>query len=234
MVILSKDGITTFMFLNYSTGKNYLIGKVKSTGTNIMLYGHVSQRYPERLGRVQKVTKAKSLKYNNLLNRAMKLTEEHYKECINPGREKVRHVIRDEIHFNCEDGNHFVIDLTLLVTGTMITFDPNRPKVVESQYKDLVNKRILKLDDKILTFETLATTIRFEDERLENFSHQPTVAYFGLPKETYNVTKEDIIYMTEHMLKDSDTKISKHVMRALHFYENDIRREKERKATKSF
>lgn len=224
-MILSLDSITTFMFLNYSTGKNYLVGKVKANGTNIMLYGHVSERYPERLGRVQEVTKAKCLKYNNLLNKAIKITEDHYKECINPTDKKVRHVIRDEVHFECEDGKHFVIDLTMLVTGTVVGFDPNHPKVVEPQYKDLVNKRIIKVNDKILTFETLATTIRFENEKLENFSYQPTVAYFGLPQRVYKATKADMLYMTEHMVKDKDTKISKNVMKVLNAYNNDLKRQ---------
>lgn len=213
------------MFLNYSTEENYLVGQVKGTGTNIMLYGHVSKRYPERLGRVQEVTKEKCLKYKKLLDKAIKITEEHYKECINPTDKKVRHVIRDEVHFECEDGKHFVIDLTMLVTGTVVGFHPDHPKVVEPQYKDLVNKRIIKVKDKILTFETLATTIRFEDEKLENFSHQPTVAYFGLPKKTYKATKKDILYMTEHMIKDKETKISKNVMKVLNVYKDELERQ---------
>ena len=113
----------------------------------------------------------------------------------------------------------------MLVTGTVVGFDPNHPKAVEPQYKDLVNKRIIKVNDKILTFETLATTIRFENEKLENFSYQPTVAYFGLPQRVYKATKADMLYMTEHMIKDKDTKISKNVMKVLNAYNNDLKRQ---------
>jgi hypothetical protein len=206
------------MFLNYSTGANHLVGKVRSNGTNIMLFGHVSERYPERLGRVQEITKVKWLKYNNLLNRAIKITEENYNKLINPTKDKVRHAIRDEIHLMCEDGNHFIIDLSLLVTGTMVGWNPCFPKVVEAQYKDLVNKRIIKENDKILTFETMATTIRLANDDLECFSKQPTVAYFNFPERITNVKKEDIVYMTEFMLKDQETMISPKAMKLIKRY----------------
>ena len=220
-MILSEDSIILLMFLNYSTSMNSLVGKT-SNGTNIMLYGHVNERYPERIGRIQEVTKAKYLKFNNILQRAIKLTKEHYNECINTSKEKVRHTIRDVVYLECEDGKMYAIDISILVTGTVVGYHPEYPKTIEPQYRDWLNKRMIKENDNILSFETLATTIRFADEKPINFSYQPTVASFNFPQRVYKVTKQDILYITEFMIEDKDTMVSKHAIKMLDHYKKDI------------
>ena len=219
-MILSEDSITYFLFLNYSTGRNQLVGKVNNT--NIMLYGHVEERYQERLGRVYEVTNNDMIQLNQLLISAIKITKDNYDKCINPTRRKVRHAIRDEIHFTCEDGKHFVIDISLLVTGTDISWHPNYPERPRKQYQKLVDNKILVIGDKILSFETLTTTIRTGGVEPINFSEQPTIAEFGLPKTMYHATKEDIVYMTEHMLKDKDTKITKKALKLITQYKKEV------------
>ena len=57
------------MFLNYSTGRNQIVGKINNT--MIMSYGHVTDRYQERLGRVYEITNEEMLKYDNLLKCAI-------------------------------------------------------------------------------------------------------------------------------------------------------------------
>ena len=219
-MILSMDSITYYMFLNYSTGRNQIVGKINNT--MIMSYGHVTDRYQERLGRVYEITNEEMLKYDNLLKCAIEITKDNYSECINPTRRKVRHAIRDEIHFQCEDGKHFVIDISLLVTGTDISWHPDYPEVPNKQYKCLVDNNVLKIGDKILSFETLTTTIRTGGVEAINFNEQPTIAEFNLPKTMYKATKQDIIYMTEHMLKDSQTKITKKALKLITQYRKEV------------
>ena len=207
------------MFLNYSTSKNQIVGKIdQEERMYIMLYGHVSDRYKERLGRVYEVTSEEGLIFDNLLARAIEITKANYCECMNYDEMKVRHVIRDEIHFECEDGKHFVIDISLLVTGTDISWHPDYKEIPDKQYKKLVDNGTLQIGDKILSFETLSTTIRTGGVNGINFNGQPTIARFGLPKTTYKVTKRDIVYMTRHMLKDKQTKITNKALRLINEY----------------
>ena len=220
MVILSNDSITYFMFLNYSTRINYIVGKVNDV--YVMLYGHVEKRYQERLGRAYEVTNNDELQLDNILKSAIKITKDNYKTCLNPTPKKVRHAIRDEIHFMCEDGTHFIIDLSLLVTGTDITWHPDYPEKPERQYQNFVDKNLIAIGDKLLSFETLTTTIRTIDDNAINFNEQPTIAEFGLTKTMYPATKEDILYMTEHMLKDKETKITKKALKLITKYKNDL------------
>ena len=71
-MILSYDSITIYMFLNYSTSKNEVIGRT-SNSTLIMLYGHVKERYAERFQRIQEVTGIKELDFNYLMNKTVEI-----------------------------------------------------------------------------------------------------------------------------------------------------------------
>ena len=195
------------MFLNYSTSINKMIDKTDN-GTLIMLYGHIEERYNERLKRISKITKLNHLKFDKFIRTSVNITKKNYNKCINKTYEKVRNVIRDEIHFNV-GGAHIVIDLSLLVTGTVVSWNNRYPKIIEDQYVKLVENNELKLYDNVLSFETLMTTVRFANEGLENFSRQPSIGNYNFPRRIYNISLQELVYIIEPMLNDNDTKISK-------------------------
>ncbi len=206
-MIPSIDGITISMFLNHSTSQNEVIGKTNN-GTLIMLYGHVKDRYMERLQRVKEVTGMTELDLNKLMEETVKIVNEYYYECRSRNLRKIRHVIRGEVHFTMGRKN-LILDLTVLVAGSEVIYSNKHPYKVEDQYKELVANGDLMLHDTILAVETLNTTIRFEDEPLENFSYQPDIANFKLSQDKYKIKDDEFLYITEHMLDDEDNKISK-------------------------
>ena len=194
------------MFLNYSTSVNKKVDKTDN-GTLIMLYGHIEERYNERLKRVAELTKMKHLTFDKFIRTSISLTKKNYDKCINKTSDKVRNVIRDEIHFNV-NGHHVIIDLSLLVTGSVVKWDYKHPLVLDAQYKDLVKSGELKLHDNVLSFETMMTTVRFANEGLENFSRQPSIGDYNFPKKVYNINLQQLVYIIEPMLEDNETKIS--------------------------
>ena len=195
------------MFLNYSTCKNEVIGKTDNN-TLIMLYGHVKERYEERLQQVRDITGLKELDFDYLMRETVKIVNEYYFECKSRNFRKIRHVIRGEINLTMGK-KKLILDLTVLVAGSEVTYSNNHPYVVEDQYKELVASGDLMLHDTILAVETLNTTIRFADEGLENFNYQPMIARFKIPQDSFEITANQFINITEHMLADKENKISK-------------------------
>ena len=195
------------MFLNNSTSINEVIGKTDNS-TLVMLYGHVKERYEERLQRVKELTGLQELDFDYLMKETVRLVNEYYYECRSRNLRKIRNVIRGEVKLSVGKKN-LILDLSILVAGSEVTDDNRHPYVVEDQYKELVESGELMLHDTILAVETLNTTIRFADEGLENFSHQPMIARFKIPQESFKINDKELIYITEHMMADKETKISK-------------------------
>lgn len=195
------------MFLNNSTSINEVIGKTDNS-TLVMLYGHVKERYEERLQRVKELTGLQELDFDYLMKETVRLVNEYYYECRSRNLRKIRNVIRGEVKLSVGKKN-LILDLSILVAGSEVTYDNRHPYVVEDQYKELVESGELMLHDTILAVETLNTTIRFADEGLENFSHQPMIARFKIPQESFKINDKELIYITEHMMADKETKISK-------------------------
>lgn len=194
------------MYLDYTTSTNTMIGSVDNH--LIMLYGHVNERYEQYLSRIQKATNQSYMKLNKLIPRACSIVKKNYKECLNPTDEKVRHVIRDQIRFNCE-GQLFIVDVTILVSGSTVTFRNKHRKHVHKQYEEIYKTGKMYAGDKILALETLATTIRLEDEKLENFGRQPSIGDFKFANKIFNVSKEEFLYMIEPIWNDRQTKVSR-------------------------
>lgn len=195
------------MFLNHSTSINEVIGKT-SNGTLIMLYGHVKERYEERLKEVKEATGIEELDFNELMKETLKVINEYYYECRSRNYRKVRHVIRGEVKLTLGKKN-FILDLSILIAGSEVTYSDKHPYVIDEQYKPLIESGELMVHDTIIAVETLNTTIRFVDEGLENFSHQPMISTFKLPKDNYKINNRQFINITKHMLNDKETKISK-------------------------
>ena len=195
------------MFLNHSTSVNEVIGKTDN-GTLVMLYGHVKERYEERLQRVKELTGIQELDFDYLMKETVGLVNEYYYECRSRNLRKIRNVIRGEVNLTVGK-NNLILDLSILVAGSEVTYDNRHPYKVEDQYKELVESGELMLHDTILAVETLNTTIRFADEKLENFSHQPMITRFKIPQDNFKLNDRELLYITEHMMADKETKISK-------------------------
>ena len=195
------------MFINHSTSINEVIGKT-GNGTLIMLYGHVKERYEERLQEVKAATGIEELDFNELMKETIKVINEYYYECKSKNFEKVRHVIRGEINLTLGKKN-FILDISVLIAGSEVTYNNKYPYVVDDQYKSLVESGELMVHDTIIAVETLNTTIRFSDEGLENFSQQPMISRFKLPKDKYKINNRQFTNITKHMLDDKENKISR-------------------------
>lgn len=196
------------MFLNHSTSRNEVIGKVEETGTLIWLYGHVRERYEERLETLRRITNIRRLDLDSLMKETVKMINENVKICLNKDTKKVRQTIRGEINIGI--GNKkFIIDLSVLVTGTELTFTDEYPMEIEEQYVPYIESGELQIFGSVLAVETINLTIRFADEELENFSHQKTLGHFNLPDKIYNINTNQFLDITQHMMKDEYTKISR-------------------------
>lgn len=195
------------MFINHSTSINEVIGKT-GNGTLIMLYGHVKERYEERLQEVKAATGIEELDFNELMKETIKVINEYYYECKSKNFEKVRHVIRGEINLTLGKKN-FILDISVLIAGSEVTYNNKYPYVVDEQYKPLVESGELMVHDTIIAIETLNTTIRFSDEGLENFSQQPMISRFKLPNDKYKINNRQFTNITKHMLDDKENKISR-------------------------
>jgi hypothetical protein len=195
------------MFINHSTSINEVIGKT-GNGTLIMLYGHVKERYEERLQEVKAATGIEELDFNELMKETIKVINEYYYECKSKNFEKVRHVIRGEINLTLGKKN-FILDISVLIAGSEVTYNKKYPYVVDEQYKPLVESGELMVHDTIIAVETLNTTIRFSDEGLENFSQQPMISRFKLPNDSYKITNRQFTNITKHMLDDKENKLSR-------------------------
>lgn len=194
------------MFLNHSTSHNEVIGKTNN-GTLIMLYGHVKERYEERLKRVKELTGVTELDLDNLMKETIKIINEYYFECKSKRARKIRHIIRGKINLSLGK-KRFILDISVLIAGSEVIYDNRYPYVIDEQYKSLIESGELMVHDTVIAVETLNTTIRFIDEELENFSHQPMIAEFKLPDKIFKVKDNDFIKITEHMLVDKETKLS--------------------------
>lgn len=191
------------MFLNYANCINDYIGRVKANNAHLMIFGHAHERYETRFVPLQNVIHEELLNEEVMLDKCLDLIQrKYYKKCVNPnGVDKVRNVIRDEVHLMCER-YHFIVDISILVDGTEVAFWNRKPMIILDQYKELCNNRILKLGDKVIAIETVNTTIRLHKERNLNFGNQPTLCELGLPKKVYNVEREDILAIAHQMLID--------------------------------
>lgn len=194
------------MFINHSTSVNEVIGKTDN-GTLIMLYGHVKERYEERLKQVKEITGVTELDLDNLMKETVKIINEYYFECKSRRYRKIRHVVRGQMKLSLGKKN-FILDLSVLIAGSEVTYDNRYPYVIDEQYKPLIESGELMVHDTVIAVETLNTTIRFADEELENFSHQPMITEFKLPEESFKIKDDEFINITKHMLVDKETKLS--------------------------
>lgn len=203
---IAKCDIVIYMFLNYENCINDYKGLVEA-GKHLYVFGHAKEQYAKRFAVINELVNHKLLQYDNLEKECLKLIKDRPNRCTNPkGVRKVRNVIRDEVYLECA-GKRLIVDIAILVAGTNVEFHSEYDRVVLDQYKDLYNKRILKLDDKVLAIETVNVTIRLNDnkEKNLNFGNHFTLCDLGmnLPKnKDVKITKKEFLRLVEPMLED--------------------------------
>ena len=185
------------MYLNLGTGKNKIIRKIN--GTNILLYGHVGQRYFERLAALQKITKTNNLKYHKLVDRAVQAIEENYDKCITKDGKPVRNKIDCKVKVRCE-GKIFDVEVAVLVKSTKVEWHNRMPKEVVKDYKEYVANGELKLGDVVIAIETLAVTIKEEKEECINFTLMNKIGDIVVPKYVNNVARYELELIVRNII----------------------------------
>lgn len=185
------------MYLNLGTGKNKIIDKVN--GTNILLYGHVGQRYFERLGALQKITKTNNLKYNRIINKAVEAIKDNYDKCITKDGKPVRNTIDCKVKVKCE-GVVFDVEVAVLIKSTVVEWNNRMPKQVAKDYKEYVDNNELKLGDKVIAIETLAVTVKEEHEETINFTLMNKLGEINVPKYVNNVARYQLELIVKNII----------------------------------
>lgn len=177
------------MYLNLGTGKNKIIRKIN--GTNILLYGHVGQRYFERLGALQRITKTNNLKYHKIIDRAVQAIEDNYDKCITKDGRPVRNTIDCKVKVRCE-GVVFDVEVAVLIKSTKVEWHNKMPKQVAKDYKEYVANGELNIGDVVIAIETLAVTIKEEHEETINFTLMNKLGEINVPKYVTNITRYEL------------------------------------------
>ena len=196
-----KDNIPSiivFMYINQGTGKNKIINKIN--GVNILLYGHVGQRYYERLSALYKITKIDNLKYHNLVDRAVQVIEENFNEYISKDGTPVKNKINCNVKVRCE-GKIFDIEVALLIESSKVEWLYGTPKIVADEYIDYIAKGELRIDDMVIAIETLAVTIKMEHEDCINFTLMDKIGDIHVPKVIYNVARYELESIVKRIIK---------------------------------
>lgn len=177
------------MYLNLGTGKNKIIRKIN--GTNILLYGHVGQRYFERLGALQRITKTNNLKYHKIIDRAVQAIEDNYDKCITKDGRPVRNTIDCKVKVRCE-GVVFDVEVAVLIKSTKVEWHNKMPKQVAKDYKEYVANGELNIGDVVIAIETLAVTIKEEHEETINFTLMNKLGEINVPKYVTNIARYEL------------------------------------------
>lgn len=177
------------MYLNLGTGKNKIIRKIN--GTNILLYGHVGQRYFERLGALQRITKTNNLKYHKIIDRAVQAIEDNYDKCITKDGRPVRNTIDCKVKVRCE-GVVFDVEVAVLIKSTKVEWHNKIPKQVAKDYEEYVDNGELNIGDVVIAIETLAVTIKEEHEETINFTLMNKLGEINVPKYVTNITRYEL------------------------------------------
>lgn len=198
------------MFLDRENGLNEYVGRIDGNGPHLFVYGHAKEQRDERFARTQDILNHKLLEWDALVQRCIELVIPRYKRCMNDRnavnveeRKRMRNIIRDEVYLEC-GGKLFIVDLGILVKGTEVEFLDKYVKNVLPQYKNLYNKGILKLGDKVVAIETIMATIRLVNQDNRNFGNHHTLCNLGLnlPKnKPIKVTKKELVNIAKPMLK---------------------------------
>jgi hypothetical protein len=185
------------MYLNLGTGKNKIIDKIN--GTNILLYGHVGQRYFERLAATQRLTKINNLRFDKIINRTVQAIKDNYETCITKDGAPVRNTITCNVKVKC-DNTIFDVEVAVLVKSTKVEWNNRMPKKVAKDYVEYVNNGELNIGDKVIAIETIAVTIKEEHEETINFTLMNIIGEIKVPQFITNVNQYELFQIVKNII----------------------------------
>ena len=201
--------VTHLMYLNIgSEGKsmNKVIGNVN--GVSILQYGHINTRYYDRISRMYETTNINNLRYDKMIKIAELIIKRNFNRCVTRDRRQIRNKIVSK--FTVETcGQLFVIEVAILIKSTKVEWGESYPKEVAKDYIEYVNNGELNIDDTVISIETIAASIRLEDEDDQAFTKINKIGTIRLPIDHVELSFEDFMYMVDPLLRVSTMRTEK-------------------------
>lgn len=180
------------MFINIGTDcnvKDRIIDNIN--GTNIVLFGHTSKQYKQRIDKLRRNFKIDKLDYDYLVNEALQAIRDNYDECLTKKGERVWKAAVGEFTINC-DKQLYKIEVSVLIKSTKVAWEQHYPQVPVEDYREYYENGIIKLNDKVITLETMVLTIRSADvKERQNFTEFDIVRKINLGKLKIKMTPQE-------------------------------------------
>lgn len=180
------------MFINIGTDcnvKDRIIDNIN--GTNIVLFGHTFKQYKQRIDKLRRNFKIDKLDYNYLVNEALQAIRDNYDECLTKKGERVWKVAVGEFTINC-DKQLYKIEVSVLIKSTKVAWEKHYPQVPAEDYREYFENGIIKINDKVITLETMVLTIRSANiKERQNFTEFDVVRKINLGKLKIKMTPQE-------------------------------------------
>lgn len=180
------------MFINIGTDcnvKDRIIDNIN--GTNIVLFGHTSKQYKQRIDKLRRNFKIDKLDYNYLVNEALQAIRDNYDECLTKKGERVWKAAVGEFTVNC-DKQLYKMEVSVLIKSTKVAWEKHYPQVPAEDYREYFEKGIIKLNDKVITIETIVLTIRSANiKERQNFTEFDVIRKINLGKLKIKMTPQE-------------------------------------------
>lgn len=180
------------MFINIGTDcnvKDRIIDNIN--GTNIILFGHTIKQYKQRIDKLRRNFKIDKLDYKYLVNEALQAIRENYDDCLSKKGERVWKPAVGEFTVNC-DKQLYKMEVSVLIKSTKVAWEKHYPQIPAEDYKEYFEKGIIKLDDKVITIETIVLTIRSANiKERQNFTEFDIVRKINLGKLKIKMTPQE-------------------------------------------
>lgn len=200
------------MYLNMGSEcgiKNRIVEQVN--GTHILLYGHVYERYCERIQMIGDKLNIAELDYDYMMKEAITAIKDNYDKCITKDGKPVWKVLYGSFNLQC-DRKNFTIEITALLKSTRVGWKSGRLQMLAEDYEQYVADGILKEGDTVIAVETTVLTIKAADEAKRiNFAEFEVVRTLNFnkknvrtqPRELKQLFPEKLIYNTTLCTKDA-------------------------------
>lgn len=199
-MLLGLIQVTYLMYLNIgSEGKtmNKIIGKVN--GVNILQYGHLNNRYFNRISKMYKTTSINNLRYDRIIRIVKSIIKSNFNKCVTKNGRPLRNKI--VCKFNVETcGQVFVIEVAILIKSTKVEWGKSYPKEIAKDYIEYVDNREINIGDTVIAIETIAASIRLEDEEDRTFTDINELEVIKLPIDYIQLSFKDFMYMVKPLL----------------------------------
>ena len=124
------------MFINIGTDcnvKDRIIDNIN--GTNIVLFGHTSKQYKQRIDKLRRNFKIDKLDYNYLVNEALQAIRDNYNECLTKKGERVWKAAVGEFTVNC-DKQLYKMEVSVLIKSAKVAWEKHYPQIPAEDYRE--------------------------------------------------------------------------------------------------